>query len=161
MPDPGEGFVNWYHRAQLPDFWALTRQSLIVVAGTVTAVDTNVLLSVTNVLKGSVVPPTVVFPRPPTPSLPRGVMIRDGPRVLRFVAGEPWLVFLKAGGSNMFTLLDATQGDVPGTEQAVKDVLDLDSLADRRAKCVFLINLVNSTRTYFFRVRIERAGAVQ
>jgi len=128
------------------NYWALTRQSAVVVWGTVTTVDTDVTIKVARVLKGSEALTTVAFPCPPIPDIPHGVEIRHGPRVLKFAVGESWLVFLQTSQSASYILLDAVSGNTTAGEQAIRDVLELDSLTDGRAKCSLLVRLVNSAQ---------------
>ncbi len=116
-----------------PDYWQLARQASAVVVGEASTDGENVTLAVRQVLKGRDVPETMEVPPTRFPVLS---------------AGRTWVVFLKAGHAGQYAVLDATSTDVPSVQQAARDVVELDSLPDDRAKCRLLVRLARQERGF-------------
>lgn len=127
-----------------PNFWELTRTSAVVLKATVTSVNANVTLAVSDVFKGKDVPESIQFAAPPIPEEQHRVIICGGPRVLRFIAGKPCIVFLQENQAGRYSLVDAAMRNLPAVEQSIQDVLRFDALVgDDRDKCEMLVSLAS------------------
>lgn len=129
-------------RVAWPNCWELTRTSAVVLKGTVIRVDANVTLAVSTIFKGKDVPETVQFAAPPIPEEQHRVIICGGPRVLRFIAGKPCIVFLQENQAGRYSLVDAAMRNLLAVEKSIQDVLRFDRLVgDDREKCKMLVGL--------------------
>jgi hypothetical protein len=110
-----------------PDDWELARMASAIVVGTFAAQDGRVTLTVSRTLKGQGVPASV-------PLL--AGQFREA------TTREKWLAFLAAEGTGYRVLGGANESEIARTEQAVRDVMELDALTTTdEAKCRRLVEL--------------------
>ncbi len=120
--------------------WQLTRDAALVVLGTVTSVDDEVSLQVTEVLKGEATVREVRYPRPPPPPA-TPTRICPPPREYSFLPGHSWLVFLTKSESALQLEL-AICGDNAAVLEDVRACLEFDAMPEGRERCAFLVNRV-------------------
>lgn len=128
---------------QMPlNYWELTRTSAVVLKGTVIRVDANVTLAVSTIFKGKDVPETIQFAAPAVRKEQARVIICGGPRILRFVAGEPCLVFLNESEAGGYSLVDAGMRNLAAVEQTIRDLQRFENLDNDIDKCKMLVSLM-------------------
>jgi HEAT repeat protein len=127
---------------QVPlNYWELTRNSAVVLKGTVKNVNAYVTLTVSLLLKGEMESETVKFA---TPKITEGIQFVDCfPRVPRFAVGKQYLVFLNKNEAGEYVFVNAaTDNLMTQTEQSIRDLQRFDNLDNDIEKCKMLVNLM-------------------
>lgn len=123
------------------NYWELTRNSAIVLKGTVKSVNAYVTLTVSLVLKGEIESVTVKFA---TPKISEDIKFVDCfPRVPRFAAGKQYLVFLNRNEAGEYVFINAATDDlVAQAEQSIRDLQRFENLDNDIDKCKMLVSLM-------------------
>ncbi|MBN1973953.1 MAG: HEAT repeat domain-containing protein [Sedimentisphaerales bacterium] len=121
------------------DYWNLTRNSDVIIRGTVTNIDTNIAISVNSIYKGNNVPEIISFATPPSQNK---LYLGDSSR---FITEETCIVFLHQNEKGKYSFIDAAAENIEFVnlvELVIKDVLKIDSLGNDYDKCKMLISLM-------------------
>ena len=128
----------------MPNFWELARRCDIAVVGVVQESGTNVVLKVTKHLKdtSSANEAELTFTHPPRRAeQSQRFELCGGPRYIVFSPGETWVAFFTIANNGGPSFLDAGNHNLPMLEEAVNDVLMLDSIISEEERCQSLVNL--------------------
>jgi len=123
------------------NYWELTRNSAVVLKGTVKNVNAHVTLTVSLLLKGEMESATVKFA---TPKILEGIKFVDCfPRAPRFAAGKQYLVFLNKNEAGEYVFVDAVMDNlIAQAEQSIRDLQRFENLDNDVEKCKMLVSLM-------------------
>lgn len=120
------------------NYWERTRNSAVVLKGTVENVNVYVTLTVSLVLKGENESATIKFA---TPKISEN--IKCFPRIPRFTAGKQYLVFLNKNEAGEYVFVHAvTDNLMAQAEQSIRDLQRFENLSNDIEKCKMLVSLM-------------------
>jgi len=133
-------FVDNVVKERTLNYWNLTRDSDVVIKGTITNIDTNISMAVSSIYKGDNIPKIISFA---APSAQKNLYSEY---FSRLKIEEKYIVFLQQNGIDKYELIDVATGDIKLinlVKQVILDVLKLDSLNSDLDKCKMLISLMS------------------